>query len=186
MAFFTQIMHLRLEIGAGNSAATGIMWGVAQQTTIRDVEIEGGPAAVGLDMNGGGGTIEDIQIRGAEVGLKIASSQWALRGITLSGAASVGILGEQNTNVQFVDLDVSHTPLGIQLSSGYSYVILDSRFRAISGGTAISTSRPIYLENVTTDASIKSLVNKAGPAVLNRTEAYWQGAAYLHGTTSGT
>jgi glucan 1,3-beta-glucosidase len=199
MVFFTQILHLRLEIGAGNSAATGIMWGVAQQTTIRDVEIEGGPAAVGLDISGksnyaktgpqgvgvgGGGTIEDIQIRGAEVGLKIASSQWALRGITLSGAASVGILGEQNTNVQFVDLDVSHTPLGIHLSSGLSYVILDSSFRAISGGTAISTSRPIFLENVTTDASIKSLVNKAGPVGLHRTEAYWQGAAYLHGTHS--
>ena len=78
------------------------------------------PAAVGLDVSGGsnyvkapkgvgvggGGTIEDVTVRGGEVGLKIQSSQWALRGITLRGAASVGLLCNRNTNVQFVDIEV--------------------------------------------------------------------------------
>ena len=88
------------------------MWGVAQQTTIRDTVIEAGPAAVGLDISGmsnyaktgakgvgvgGGGTVEDVSIHGGEIGLKISSSQWALRGIDVSGAASVGVLGERNT-----------------------------------------------------------------------------------------
>ena len=31
MNFFTEIQHLQVEIGAGNHAATGILWGVAQQ-----------------------------------------------------------------------------------------------------------------------------------------------------------
>eukprot|EP01050_Picozoa_sp_SAG11_P028159 SAG11_NODE_7421_length_1147_cov_0.992366_1_plen_282_part_10 len=84
MAFYSEILHLRLDIGAGNNAATGIMWGVAQQTTIRDTIIQAGPAAVGLDISGksnyaktgpagvgvgGGGTIEDVTVIGGEVGL---------------------------------------------------------------------------------------------------------------------
>ena len=41
--------------------------------------------------------IEDVSIHGGEIGLKISSSQWALRGIDVSGASSVGVLGERNT-----------------------------------------------------------------------------------------
>ena len=52
MAFYSQILHLRVEVGAGNVAATGILWGIAQQTTIRNTVIEAGPAAVGLDVSG--------------------------------------------------------------------------------------------------------------------------------------
>eukprot|EP01044_Picomonas_judraskeda_P010049 COSAG03_NODE_1268_length_4429_cov_3.964451_2_plen_244_part_00 len=39
MNFYTQIQHLHIEIGSGNEAATGILWGVAQQTSIRDVKV---------------------------------------------------------------------------------------------------------------------------------------------------
>ena len=195
-AFYTQILHLRLEIGAGNVAATGIMWGIAQQTTIRDTVIEAGPAAIGLDVSGesdyakkpsgigvgGGGTIEDVVIRGAAVGLKISSSQWALRGITIDGATSVGILCNNNQNVQFVDVAVSSTPVGVQLAGGASYVILDARFANITGGAAIAGSRPVFVENVTADASVAHLTS--GVATLPTGKAYWQGQAWLRGVKS--
>ena len=51
MNFYTQIQHLRIEIGSGNEAATGILWGVAQQTSIRDVTVEAGPAAIAIDVS---------------------------------------------------------------------------------------------------------------------------------------
>ena len=198
MAFYTQILHVRLEIGAGNAAATGIMWGIAQQTTIRDTVIDAGPAAVGLDVSGGsnyakapkgvgfggGGTIEDVTVRGGEVGLKIQSSQWALRGITLRGAASVGLLCNRNTNVQFVDIEISDTPLAVNIAAGSSYVILDARFNTIGNGTAIRTNgHSLFLENVTTDSSVKSLVD-GGAATLPAAKAFWQGVAYLGGAKS--
>ena len=198
MAFYSQILHLRVEVGAGNVAATGILWGIAQQTTIRNTVIEAGPAAVGLDISGrshytkkpggvgygGGGTIEDVTIRGGDVGLKIASSQWALRGLTITGAAAVGILCERNTNVQFVDIEVGETPLGVQISAGQSYVILDARFKAIANGTAIHTGgHALFLENATADASVRSLVD-GGPRTLSPTTAFWQGSAFLRGRKS--
>ena len=199
MAFYTQILHLRLEIGAGNAAATGIMWGVAQQTTIRDTVIDAGPAAIGLDVSGdstyakkrsgigigGGGTIEDVTVHGGGIGLKITSSQWALRGITIDGAVSVGILCGRNENVQFVDIAVSSTPVGVQLAGGSSYVILDARFKGTA--VAISGARPVFVENVTADASVTHLFG-SGPGInvsaLPADKAYWQGEAYLSGVKS--
>ena len=133
---------------------------------------------------GGGGTIEDVTVRGGEVGLKIQSSQWALRGITLRGAESVGLLCNQNTNVQFVDIEISDTPLAVNIAAGSSYVILDARFNAIGNGTAIRTNgHPLFSENVTTDSSVKSLVD-GGPATLPAAKAFWQGVAYLGGAKS--
>ena len=44
--------------------------------------------------------------------MKIVSSQWAMRGLTLSGAKTAGILCDGNWAVQLVDLDVSDTPIG--------------------------------------------------------------------------
>ena len=80
MNFYVQILNLRIEIGPGNEAASGILWGVAQQTDIRNVHVDAGDAAIGIDVSGtsgyakyppgshrgagGGGTIEDVTIVG--------------------------------------------------------------------------------------------------------------------------
>ena len=197
MVFYTMIMHLNLVIGSGNAAATGIMWGVAQQTALRDVSIDAGPAAIGLDVSGvngyaaygkgkkhsvgGGGTIEDVAVRGGETSLRVASSQWALSRLSLTGAASIGVVFEANTNVQMVGIDITSTPLAVQINAGASYVILDARFRNITDGVAIQTGgRGLYLENVTADSSVHSIVEK-GPATLSASQAFWQGDAYLSG-----
>eukprot|EP00947_MAST-08B_sp_MAST-8B-sp1_P003135 g3135.t1 len=198
MVFYTMIMHLKVVVGPGNAAATGIMWGVAQQTALRDVTIDAGPAAIGLDVSGvdgyaaygkgkghsvgGGGTIEDVTVRGGQTSLRVASSQWALRGLSLSGAASVGVVFEANTNVQLVDVAISSTQTAVQINAGASYVILDATFCNITGGVAIQTGgRGLYLENATaTDSSVHSIVD-GGPTALPASKAFWQGDAYLGG-----
>ena len=196
MNFYTQIQHLRIEIGSGNEAATGILWGVAQQTSIRDVTVEAGPAAIGIDVSGqsgyaayqhkshsigGGGTIEDVVITGGDVGMQIASSQWAMRGLTLSGAKSAGIKCTGNWALQLVDLDISNTPVAILIQGGQSYVIMDARFSKIHNGSAIVTARPLFLENATADSSVKYLIDKT-LASLDSHKAYWQGLAFYGGT----
>ena len=85
--------------------------------------------------------------------------------------------------VQFVDIEISDTPLAMQLSVGMSYVVLDARFRSISGGSAIHTTHPLYLENITADSSVTALVSTGLPK-LEPTRAHWQGTAYLSGTKS--
>ena len=199
MNFYTEIQHLRVEIGAGNTAATGILWGVAQQTSIRRVVVDAGPAAIGIDVSGqsgyaaykgkshsigGGGTIEDVVVNGADVGMKVASSQWAMRGITLRGAASVGLSCGGNWAVQFVDLEVADCPVAVRLEGGFSYVILDSRMSNISGGTAIvitGGNLPLFVENATADSTVKFLVGTTVPGP-SLSSAYWQGDAFINGT----
>ena len=114
---------MRIEISSGNPAATGILWGVAQQTSIRSVEIHAGPGAIGLDIggidgyaayskketkpgrhtHGGGGTIEDVTILGGQVGMRVSCSQYTMRMLHVSGASVAGIsLYTSTWAVQFV------------------------------------------------------------------------------------
>eukprot|EP01043_Picozoa_sp_COSAG02_P039898 COSAG02_NODE_3185_length_7214_cov_31.354181_6_plen_338_part_01 len=196
MNFYTQIQHIHVEIGSGNEAATGILWGVAQQTSIRNVKVDAGPAAIGIDVSGasgytayqhkrhsigGGGTIEDIEITGGDVGLRIASSQWTMRGLTLAGAKSAGIQCTDNWAVQFVDIQVSNTSVAVDIQGGQSYVILDARFTNIGNGTAIVSARPLFLENASADSSVNYLVSKTLIS-LDERKAYWQGLAFYNHT----
>lgn len=161
--FFTQIHHLRLVIEPGNPGATGILWRVAQATSIRDVRIEAGDAAIALDIGGdvdyaafdeppsqaGGGVIEDVQIVGGRIGLRATGSQWFLRSVHLSGQQEVGVLMRHCWNFNFLDLRVEKVPLGFRLENSMFACLLGCRFSAIGGGRAISTDgSPLYLEHV--------------------------------------
>lgn len=131
---------------------------------------------------GGGGTIEDVEIIGGNIGMRVASSQWAMRGLTLVGARSSGIQCTGNWAVQFVDIDVSNTPVAVEIQGGQSYVILDARFANIGNGSAIVSAQPLFLENATADSSVKFLVDQTlGPSLASQ-KAYWQGLAFYNHT----
>ena len=42
MLFYAQVHNLGITLGASNAGATGILWGVAQQTSLRNLTIEAG------------------------------------------------------------------------------------------------------------------------------------------------
>ena len=48
--FYTQLHHVRIVIGQRNPGATGILWRVAQQTSMRDVSVDATHGAVGIDV----------------------------------------------------------------------------------------------------------------------------------------
>ena len=166
--FFTQIHHIRLLVERGNPGATGILWRVAQATSIRDVHIEAGDAAIALDIGGdtdyaafdeppsqaGGGVIEDVQIAGGRIGLRATGSQWFLRSVHLSGQREIGVLLRHCWNFNFLDLRVEDVPLGFRLENSMFACLLDCRFSGIRGGRAISTDgSPLYLEHVRADGA---------------------------------
>ena len=110
--FQTQIQHVQLHLGA-NPGAVGILWKVAQQTSIRMVDIVAADAAIGLDAGGGndyaddpgcadslkgrfpsqsgGGTIEGVSISGGRIGLRGSGSQWLFRSVFVDGSSEVGV-----------------------------------------------------------------------------------------------
>lgn len=86
--FYEHARNFGIVVGPGNDGAVGILWDVAQQTSIRAVTIDMRlSGAIGIDEGGtgyaatvstgagGGGTIEDVTILGGVVGLRVDASQ---------------------------------------------------------------------------------------------------------------
>ena len=69
--FYSAIRHVHFDLGVGNAGASAVHWRVAQQTALRNIVIEARDAGVGLDVNAGGGTIEDVIVRGGQYGTEI-------------------------------------------------------------------------------------------------------------------
>jgi len=196
--FFTQLHHIHLRLEPGNPGAVGILWRVAQATSMREVTIEAGDAAIGLDIGGGvdyrafdeppsqggGGTIEDVQIRGGRVGLRGWGSQWLFRSVHLRGQREVGVQVANCWNFDFLDLRVEDVPLAMRLERAMVVLLLDSHFRRLSGGQAIATDGSwCYLENVTCEGVGKVVDDSlpGDPAGRTHVAAWFQGQGLVDG-----
>lgn len=156
--FYSQLHHLRLVLGR-NPGATGVLWNVAQQTSIRDVRVDATHAAVGLDLGnspcglavscpydkgsvkggprylhtpatgGGGGTVENVTVVGGQFGIRITASQFLLRGSTVQNATQQGVTILAGQAVALLDVDVVDTPVGLYVHGAQAISVLDSRFR---------------------------------------------------------
>ena len=86
--FYEHARDFSVVVEAGNAGAVGILWDVAQQTSIRGVTVDlRASGAIGIDEGGdgyaaapnlkigGGGTIEDVTILGGSIGLRVDASQ---------------------------------------------------------------------------------------------------------------
>ena len=170
--FYTQIHHVGVRIERGNPGAVGILWRVAQATSLRDVAIDAGDGAIGLDVGGGtdyaafdhppsqpgGGVIADVAIVGGATGLRCWGSQWLFRSLRIRGQREVGVHVRDCWNFDFIDLEVADVPLGMRVERAMVIVLLDSRFRRIRGGQAIATDGSrCYLERVAFDRVAKAL-----------------------------
>lgn len=196
--FFTQLHHIHLRLEPGNPGAVGILWRVAQATSMREVTIEAGDAAIGLDIGGGvdyrafdeppsqggGGTIEDVRIHGGRIGLRGWGSQWLFRSVHLRGQQEVGVQVANCWNFDFIDLRVEDVPLAMRLEQAMAVLLLDSYFRRLSGGQAIATDGSwCYLENVTCEGVGKVVDDSlpGDPAGRTHVAAWFQGQGLIDG-----
>ena len=168
--FYVHIHKLNIDLSSGNIGAVAIYWCVAQQTSLRDMTIQVGDAAHGIDIcvsdgyehqggggNGGGGTIEDISIFGGNSAIRADSSQWTLRGLNLVGQRySAIVLQDMIWSFGFVDLNVSNTPAVMTSLSGLdetssTVCFIDLTITNITGGLVFNMTgagHPIFLQNV--------------------------------------
>ncbi len=87
--FYEHARDFSIVVGSGNDGAVGILWDVAQQTSLRRITIDlTASGSIGIDEGGngyaaapsglhagGGGTIEDVTVVGGQIGLRIDASQ---------------------------------------------------------------------------------------------------------------
>ena len=168
--FYVHIHKLNIDLTNGNIGATALYWCVAQQTSLRDMELFIGDAAHGIDIcvsegyehqggggNGGGGTIEDISIYGGESAIRADSSQWTFRGLTLKGQRySAIVLQDMIWSFAFVDVNVSDTPAVMTSISGLdetssTVCFIDVIITNVTGAIVFNMTgagHPIFFQNV--------------------------------------
>ena len=182
--FFSSIRSIGIVVEEGNTGAVALTWNVAQQTTLRNVTINAASdTAVALDVGvtseyehwnagvpftlGGGGTIEDVTIVGARTGIRIAATQFPLRGISIHNSSEVALrVLPPAWSLAFLQLTISSAPLAIRLDAGLQGVatFIDVAMSDISGNAAISIDAgsrvaPIVLQNVVLTGSTPWIVD---------------------------
>lgn len=205
--FQTQIQHVQLHLGA-NPGAVGILWKVAQQTSIRMVDIVAADAAIGLDAGGGndyaddpgcadslkgrfpsqsgGGTIEGVSISGGKIGLRGTGSQWLFRSVFVDGSSKVGVQIPSCWGFVFLDLQVTGTPVAVNYTAGLALSLVDSHFRAFPDGSraaVVTQGSAIMLRNVSADDTVPLLVEAASQngkiqVPSGSSVSWYNGAAY--------
>jgi glucan 1,3-beta-glucosidase len=155
--FYMHVHNLALDISSpGNAGAVGIYWCVAQQTSLRNLQVTVGGAFSGIDIcqmpgyphaggggQGGGGTVEDIAISGGSYGLRGGSSQWTFRGLRLDGQRSASLwLSVLLWQFAFVDIAASNAPcflatVGLSDYHSSNIMVIDALLTNISGPAAI-------------------------------------------------
>lgn len=206
MLFFSQIHNLQIKLGTSNRGATGILWAVAQQTSIRNVSIDAGGAFSGLDVGvasnpcmyahgchspGGGGTVENIDIVGGEFGLRTSASQWLFKSIAIKAARTAAVqIPSQSWTFSFLDISVSDCPIGFDVPAKVENVlIINSSFYNLSSGVAIAAPHGagLLLSGVSA-FGVKWIVNGSLKAVDSLRVDLWkmQGVAYVQGVKAST
>ena len=198
--FYNQVHSVRLSVAAGNGGAVGLYWSIAQQTSLRDVTIEG--ARIGIDVAvtegyrtpmqssaglGGGGTIEDVAILGGDIGMRCAGSQYTMRGLTFRGQRTAAVQVSGDVWVfAFATVVASDMPTFMIVLPGAeegwkgtdnNVLLLDIALTNITGGSAVTLPAdgiPLVLENVTLHGDTRPA------AIVTAGSNVWLGAAEAH------
>ena len=171
--FYASVRDLSIVVGADNAGAVALYWPVAQQTAVRNVNIDlSASGAIGLDMAGegfapaggggpfvpsigGGGQVDSLTVKGGRFGMRLAGSQWTYTNIGLSGATeacvhSSGLIWSHT----FIRLRAMECPVALALSGAIGAVLLvDSLLGPFLGPSAIVTdgASAVVLQNVVLD-----------------------------------
>ena len=201
--FFTQLHHFTIEVGAGNPGAVGIMWNVAQQTSVRDVScVCAADTAVCLDVGtgpdyehfnsgaafslGGGGVIDDVRVHGGVVGVRVAAAQFLISNMVVTGATDVGLrVWQLAWSLVFHNVSIAGAPLAVDVHGALdgSVSFLDASFSGVAGGTAIATGgSALLLQNARADSSVHWVVDTEVARPADGVVAAWvRGPVFING-----
>jgi len=136
--FYITLRHLRICLGQGNPGAWGLYWLVAQQTSLRHVDIDAGEAQGCMRSMwwGGGGAISHLRLTGGDYGWHVAqTSQWLVRTVEFRGQRKASLWLDGVWNFALLDLHFRHTaPL---VTRGGHVALLQSSFEDIAADWAI-------------------------------------------------
>ncbi|WP_416465434.1 glycosyl hydrolase family 28-related protein [Sphingomonas sp. VDB2] len=148
--FYSSMSNVDIEIGAGNPAAAGVRFRMAQHAFLSHMEFRLGTAFAGVYQ--AGNVMENIHFQGGRYGIVTEKTspawQFTLLDSSFDGQSQAAIR-EHEVDLTLVNVAIRNTPVGIEIDRGYSDSLWgkDVRFENISkAGVVISNEKNVFTQ----------------------------------------
>ena len=148
--FYSAMSNIDIEIGAGNPAATGIRFRIAQHGFLSNMDFRLGSGFAGIYQ--AGNVVHNLRFQGGRYGIvtEKPSAAWQFTVIdsTFEGQKSAAIR-EHEAGLTLVNVAMRDTPVGIEIDRGYGDWLWgkDVRFENVAqAGVVISNETSIYTQ----------------------------------------
>jgi polygalacturonase len=187
--FYSSMSNIDVEIGAGNPAAAGVRFRVAQHAFLSHMRFRLGSAFAGVYQ--AGNVMEDVHFEGGRYGIVSEKTspawQFTLIDSSFDGQRDAGIR-EHEADLTLVNVAFRHAPVGIEIDGGYSDSLWgkDVRFEHIArAGVIISNEASAFTQigfdnALATDTPVFARFRDSGRTVAGKAGAY-RVASFSHG-----
>ncbi|OAN56654.1 glycosyl hydrolase family 28-related protein [Sphingobium sp. TCM1] len=148
--FYSAMSNVDIEIGAGNPAAAGVRFRMAQHAFLSHMEFRLGTAFAGVYQ--AGNVIENVHFRGGRYGIVTEKTspawQFTLLDSSFDGQRDAAIR-EHEAGLTLVNVSIRNTPVGIEIDRGYGDSLWgkDVRFENVSkAGVVISNEKNVFTQ----------------------------------------
>jgi hypothetical protein len=149
-SFYSSMSNVDIEIGAGNPAAAGVRFRMAQHAFLSHMEFRLGTAFAGVYM--AGNVMEDVHFVGGRYGIVSEKTspawQFTLLDSTFTGQRDAAIR-EHEARLTMVNVTIRDTPVGIEIDRGYGDSLWgkDVRFERVSrAAVVISNENSVFTQ----------------------------------------
>jgi hypothetical protein len=148
--FYSSMSNVDIEIGAGNPAAAGVRFRMAQHAFLSHMEFRLGTAFAGVYQ--AGNVMENVHFQGGRYGIVTEKTspawQFTLLDSSFDGQRNAAIR-EHEVDLTLVNVAIRNTPVGIEIDRGYSDSLWgkDVRFENVSkAGVVISNEKNVFTQ----------------------------------------
>lgn len=179
--FYSSMRNVDIEIAAGNPAAAGVRFRMAQHAFLSDMEFRLGTAFAGVYQ--AGNVMERVAFKGGRYGIVTEKTspawQFTLIDSTFDGQRDAAIR-EHEVDLTLVNVAIRDTPVGIEIDRGYSDSLWgkDVRFERVSkAGVVISSENNVFTQigfdnAVAVDSPVFARFRESGKTVAGKGKAY--------------
>ena len=189
--FYSALSNVDIEIGAGNPAAAGVRFRMAQHAFLSHMDFHLGSAFAGVYQ--AGNVMEDVHFHGGRYGIVTEKTspawQFTLLDSTFDGQRDAAIR-EHEVDLTLVNVAMRDTPVGIDIDSGYSDSLWGKnvRFENVSkAAVVISNEDTVFTQvgfdnAVASDTPVFARFRDSGKTVAGKGRAY-RVASFTYGLT---
>ena len=189
--FYSALSNVDIEIGAGNPAAAGVRFRMAQHAFLSHMDFRLGSAFAGVYQ--AGNVMEDVHFHGGRYGIVSEKTspawQFTLIDSTFDGQRDAAIR-EHEADLTLVNVAMRNTPIGIEIDRGYSDSLWgkDVRFENVSKAAVVISSEESVFTQIGFDNAVASNTpvfarfRDSGKTVPGRGRAYRVGS-FTYGLT---